>query len=302
MFKCQGDSCILSIYICDGQKDCPYGEDEICHHFCSMKQIQISQLIVQWTVFLVYVHVHFLTFNARRGGCIPFINVCDAVPQCRDQSDEMHCNKEETDFQTSILPLHIRKRTFSNYSTFACTNTSLQIPLELVNDLIPDCPRGEDELELLSDLRISQCEQHLNPCHPGHSKCYQADNECIYDIDRLGNLKYCRNGEHLSNCSSFTCIGHFKCPNSYCLPAHLVCDGSVHCPSGEDEDNCSNIVCEGFYRCKTGLCIDLSHVCDGLYQCPIFGDDEAFCDLATCPPHCECFIYSISCNDTLACT
>ena len=30
----------------------------------------------------------------------------------------------------------------------------------------------------------------------------------------------------------------FKCPEGYCIPSHLVCDGKNHCSDQSDEQNC----------------------------------------------------------------
>jgi len=45
---------------------------------------------------------------------------------------------------------------------------------------------------------------------------------------------------HLTHCETWTCKNTFKCPGSYCLPVHMVCDGDSDCEHGEDEALCAN--------------------------------------------------------------
>ena len=37
--------------------------------------------------------------------------------------------------------------------------------------------------------------------------------------------------------------GYFKCPDSYCISLHNICDGKQHCSNGEDEQDCGMIKC-----------------------------------------------------------
>ena len=39
--------------------------------------------------------------------------------------------------------------------------------------------------------------------------------------------------------AEFTCPHNYvKCPGSYCIASHLVCDDVSHCLGSEDEQNC----------------------------------------------------------------
>ena len=58
---------------------------------------------------------------------------------------------------------------------------------------------------------------------------------CYFNHDTNGNLKLCRNGAHLRNCSFYQCSGTFKCPDLYCVPYFKFCDGTWDCTNGEDE-------------------------------------------------------------------
>lgn len=39
--------------------------------------------------------------------------------------------------------------------------------------------------------------------------------------------------------ANFNCsLGYLKCPNSYCIPPTLLCNGVPDCQLGEDEQDC----------------------------------------------------------------
>ncbi|KAL4221447.1 hypothetical protein ACF0H5_019704 [Mactra antiquata] len=68
---------------------------------------------------------------------------------------------------------------------------------------------------------------------------YTNDVRCIYKTDSAGYILGCRSGFHLQDCAEFVCPpATVKCPGSYCIPLHYVCDGINQCPNGEDETGC----------------------------------------------------------------
>lgn len=109
---------------------------------------------------------------------------------------------------------------------------------------------------------------------------------------------------------------YYKCPNSYCVPLHMRCNGKNDCPRGEDELNCdnSNLSCPANLRCAgTNYCINDKKRCDGFPDCPK-GDDEQFCgsclnqlnrkilnylctDMDKCPEKCKCSGRIIECKN-----
>jgi len=88
---------------------------------------------------------------------------------------------------------------------------------------------------------------------------------------------------------------HFLCPGFYCLPVYVVCNGVYDCPGWEDEAGCDVFTCPGFYRCRhSAVCLHPHHLCDGVFQCPR-RDDELLCDVS-CPGGCRCQGLSAVCQ------
>ena len=176
-----------------------------------------------------------------------------------------------------------------------------------VDDLIPDCPGSfEDEIQYYNLLTLphhpfSTCSSSYElPCVSGHNYCFPLSKICIFDLQHnTFQLKYCRNGAHLYNCTNFQCLGHFKCPFSYCIPFDFVCNRIWDCPGGFDEQNCRSYSCSHLFKCNNqSKCLHLSKVCDGIKDC-FFGDDELSCgpsNSLSCPFKCFCFAQSIVCN------
>ncbi len=182
----------------------------------------------------------------------------------------------------------------------------------MVNDLVPDCPgiEADDELLLRSYwlnnntvhnlIDVKTCPQMSTSCISGFLlKCYPRNRICVLEIDHDTNqLKYCRDGSHLSNCSTHVCPSMYKCSLSYCIPFHYVCNGRIDCPHGEDELNCNTSSCPGLLKCRyDGLCVHLNAVGNDEVDCPISRDDEALLQVVKCPTGCLCLGYAVTCSN-----
>ncbi len=136
------------------------------------------------------------------------------------------------------------------------------------------------------------------PCFPGDQKCFHIYKYCFYELhDSLGPgfLKTCRNGRHLTNCSTHECSYQFKCHSYYCIPWAYLCDGKLDCPLSDDEKACGKQDCLHLFRCKhSSTCVRLNDLCNNRIDC-IYGEDELLCDLPSCPEFCVCFQYAIHC-------
>ncbi len=302
-FACEFESCILAKFVCDGVPHCPKGKDEIA---CRTEGLTYAN------------HYSNRRYHCNSGEDITVLKVCDFHRDCHDGSDETLCvhpacargqfqcdSGQCIDLQDKC---DLNKDCFDDtdergcqldmMNAFKCNSGNL-IPANQVHDLWPDCENFEDETETLTelndwhsiyDLIPSTCTRpNPLPCMLGTSVCYPAWAACLLDHDKFGVLRFCRNGGHLSNCTEMQCMGTFKCPGSYCLPIHKVCDSQNDCPGGADELNCEGRVCPaGTLACANStICVHRHQLCDGVSQCPL-ADDEEYCLENKCPDECTC--------------
>ena len=225
--------------------------------------------------------------------------VCDGHKDCHEGEDEICKNNVNQANGGSQLT--------SKNETFKCNLSGISIHRSFVNDLIPNCPGSfEDEMQYYSLLTVKHhpfnaCNSNYElPCVFGHSYCFPLSKVCIYDLDHNSlQLRYCRNGAHLYNCTNFQCPGYFKCPLSYCISFDLVCNSIWDCPGGFDEMNCTSHSCSYLFKCRSQTkCLHFSKICDTIKDC-ILGDEELSCSsmyTLSCPVQCFCFAQSIVCD------
>ncbi len=297
--KCTDDTCILDAFWCDGETDCPDKSDEsnctivcqlshqnkpfpntsFCFHSCKGPECQCLN--------------HY--YQCKAGGCIAWTSVCNCFTNCKDGSDEQGCAYCQ-DYTPTAL---------TGGGVFQCTGLLYirHIARHRVNDMNPDCQDGQDEKAYIRFLQngsqnIEVCGQvdHV-PCVMGFPLCFPKSDICVYDKDRYGNLKHCRNGEHLRQCKDFECSGKFKCPNAYCIPFHLVCNREMDCLHGEEEVQCQIKACPGLMKCKDStVCIHPDNVQDQLSHCDTWKEDEAPFIGQPCPGNCSCRGQSVICR------
>ncbi len=302
-FTCGDGSCILQHYLCDGKTDCPDDSDEIaCKHVCQFSED--VKLIDHPSKCYTDCHrsncsCHALYYQCHiAGGCIPASRLCDGKVDCAAEEDELDCF--DSGFGASTV--------YVNATGFTCDDGTL-IPISQVNDLIPDCPggRGEDEARMKwywsgNKEKLSnryRCPTTYTECVKGlHGICYPRHKLCVYEVDLVKTqIRYCRNGAHLNNCSSHECPNMFKCRLSYCIPFHYVCNGRLDCPHGEDENCRPSLECPGLLRCRDdNVCVHPNNVGDNMIDCQLSNDDETLLDVVKCPDSCECLGNSVSCS------
>ena len=252
-------------------------------------------------------------FQCGSGGCIQFTFICDGKTDCLDASDEMCEYLTRITSQQNVLK-HKSQRVLylfgrRNYCLGHQCLSGECIPLTYVNDLFPDCSGGQAEDEKLF-LRMFYHGEHFDcldrsqhPCVAGLPVCFSLAKLCVFDLDEEENILWCRNGAHVSDCTDINCTNSYKCPDSYCIPFHRVCNGIPDCIHGEDEQMCDDYICKGLLRCKgSRICVHPAQICDGENHCPR-SDDEGFCDWKSCGLNCTCVGYSMICigifNETL---
>jgi len=262
--------------VCDGQADCPNGEDE-----------------------------------APRGGdgpCVACKNGsiawgCNGIKDCPDGEDELNCGDGGSGMGSTC-----------GEKQFGCANSDACFPSEKWCDKTPDCPDGSDEKNCGSVCGPNQfgC-ANSDACFPSEKWCDKTK-DCPdgSDEQQCGGLcagqQQCPNGscvDDLSKCPPIECPPKMvACPNGYgcantleecplsCAKGQILCDGikggqvcATQCDSvpecGEARDEQPYMCCEqsGGMWCQTGpdtgVCVPAANVCDGgKPDCPNGQDEE----------------------------
>ena len=216
---------------------------------------------------------------------------CDNKTDCYDKSEESDC-------------------TVSDWMMYTCTDHG-NIHLSLLCDGIAQCADLSDEAACLYTYspnirhliapQYEDCRHNskLSYCISG-LHCFKSNRLCVYERTLTGQPYHCNNTDHLRRCLDHVCPTFYKCPSSYCIPYHLICDEVIDCPNGEDEEGCPVRSCAGLFKCQLDdVCVHPLHICDGIPDCPSSLDDEAECDAEPCPSECECTTKVIFCNRTI---
>ena len=235
----------------------------------------------------------------RDGNVILKVYQCDGRSDCTGGDDEDNC--------FHICSAHANCAKECKYPACLCMPQYHQcaqggcVHRSFVCDGVVNCAYDDsDELKcnyLLERPNHSGEHQQLAFCNGFSTETFPNLELCLLVRDQYGVTKHCNNTEHLHYCVDFSCPNHYKCPRSYCIPMHLVCNGVKDCPQGEDEEQCSEFVCRGYMRCKgMSLCLHPNYLCNGAIDCTMYGDDEVLCNNRDCPEECECTGYIIVCH------
>nr|QQK84939.1 vitellogenin receptor [Chrysoperla nipponensis] len=281
-YECISTSiCIPAKFVCNGKKDCLYGEDESncrSEHTCFIgeKQCQNGQCIPehQWC------DSHydcldktdeancdpsqkegcsFEQFECENKKCVPFDVTCDLTDNCGDGSDEKYCK---------FRGCEIRE--------FRCTSGKC-IPDSWRCDGSTDCPDLSDE----ENCEVHQCDINLFTCENGRciDKNLTCNNEddCLDNSDEM-NCEVSNRETDISDIQALICNDdEFACTSNMtvCVPEDDRCNGISDCPQGEDEENCSDTDCQkDEFKCKNGKCIQESWVCDKTDDCGDKSDEN----------------------------
>ncbi|KAK6105057.1 Low-density lipoprotein receptor domain class A family protein [Brugia pahangi] len=270
-YKCSNGKCIPLSWRCDGDEDCPEGDDEDKCSRISCKTDREFECVGDSIGVPLYAS-KIRDYPAR---CIPKTWVCDGEPDCRDSSDEKGCQNitcEKDQFVCEEYKGHAR----------------MCIPMTWKCDGQNDCVDMSDEKDC----------QKTRTCGTNE---FQCDNGvCIFKNWLCDGDDDCGDGsdEDHEKCPNTTCDAteKFQCRSGgTCIPRMWVCDGEADCKDHSDEMDCSDIgavisqnphmvTCHHSFEfpCRNGgHCINKAWKCDGEMDCAD-GSDEENCDKRVC--------------------
>uniref|UniRef100_A0A1Q3FKU3 Putative low-density lipoprotein receptor n=1 Tax=Culex tarsalis TaxID=7177 RepID=A0A1Q3FKU3_CULTA len=299
---------ICDVQRCDGQPDCPNGEDEDPAN-CPENARDCSDD----------------EFSCDQERCIPKSKQCDNHHDCDDGTDEIDCPTQAPQTRDCLQ------------DEFTCPDGSC-IPSEQRCDGQHDCEHGEDEENCPNSCNSYEFTCENGECIDKHDECNGVrdcrdgsderncpsrrcnddefacnDGSCVHQNNQCNGRDDCPDGSDEHNChfddgeeDEDSCTDdEFFC-DGRCLDKRLQCDGRIDCQSGEDEENCpdSNDCSESEFACDE-KCVDKDGYCDGLADCAD-GTDENNCIICQAGAfHCksrECIPSSKRCDGTVDCT
>ncbi len=308
-FQCSEGTCILEHYICDGHADCPDISDEAdCGDVCSLYNVlSLAGKDCHSACMPGICTCHQLYFQCQNGGCVPWSRVCDGNTECPHGEDELYCLFYQKGFISRVLitqqigapvlstaeSLHGsilggkgKHKSYNNTNVFVTSGPEYERFVLSGRSL-----NYFDKARLCTQPEETTCLKNF------YGDCFPRDRYCIFEPLVFGRLG-CRDGAHLRSCYLHSCPNFFKCPNDYCLPIHLICNGVPDCPNGEDEEACEQMSCPGFLLCsQEQICIHPHDLWTGHIKCVISQDDQALVGAMNCPHQCECLGQAIMCNN-----
>ncbi|XP_045130066.1 basement membrane-specific heparan sulfate proteoglycan core protein-like isoform X13 [Portunus trituberculatus] len=289
------DGTTLACY-CDGNPQCPNGEDEsvtICGSACPPDNVECGD----------------------EPTCIERGRICDGIQDCRNNWDEQNCRDFEIYSTTpsTSTPSTTSTTTTTTTSTTTTTTTTpapTTIPSTPLQCLRGDFPKYCDDGRTVACFcdRIKQCpggedESVANcgfVCPPGEQQCGDEPT-CVSLAQICDGYSDCSNNwDEEQNCPDICLVTQFQCDDGKCIENYRRCDHIADCVNAEDEAACP---CEHpNFQCISLMCIPPEAHCDGKVDCDD-GSDEIGCpchDKFTCRDG-ECVMTELRCDGKADC-
>uniref|UniRef100_A0A8C3UCL0 EGF-like domain-containing protein n=1 Tax=Catharus ustulatus TaxID=91951 RepID=A0A8C3UCL0_CATUS len=195
--RCGDGSCLSRSFACDGDRDCPDGEDELG---CPSPP-------PSWPCDPSF-------FTCRDGSCIAWLWRCDGDPDCRDGNDEENCGTPPPPRPCPSLQ-------------FPCGSGEC-VHRRWRCDGTPDCRDGSDE-EGCGACTAPPCPSGQLRCRDG--RCIPGARAC----DGTPDCRDGDDEEECPDAPSCSPPHRFRCRSGECIATAQVCDGQRHCRDWSDE-------------------------------------------------------------------
>ncbi|KAH9505788.1 hypothetical protein Btru_055816 [Bulinus truncatus] len=287
-FACgKGGPHISYVYVCDGLRDCPAGEDEQICAFDETECNKVNKFICS-------------TPSVKGTACVSMDARCNMIEDCPDGSDELdcdECNGTPCDGASCIpnnwyVNCSLQSPNYNNLPVIASmiVTDNYMDDIELI-DFITICDQSDIERHNLTDENIKLVLMNNTSMWAPR---------CLYLRGKFGQILGCPDRSHLIDCEYFQCpYGFVKCSKSYCIPTNLVNDNTKDCPYGQDENlEFKQFLLLNYFSCyDSDIHIHFLQICDGQRQCPR-GDDELNCNVH-CPVGFVCLDGAVTVNITM---
>lgn len=197
MYKCDLGPCVLKSYLCDGEQDCPMGDDEMN---CSS---EASHPVASRNRHVIKCRSNHVAC-ADNTVCIPESWVCDSELDCEDGSDEKSCPSSDEGTSKDYVDFIAEQRNpaLCSAGSYRCHGMAgLCIATNKTCDGKVDCPNGDDEAGMCGECKHMNCGHSCQDTPHGPVCSCPAGLELDEDRVSCINIDQCK--QHGHRCSQF---------------------------------------------------------------------------------------------------